>query len=132
MKKNAIIILPGRYAICRMTPDQELPKRPIEASFWSITSTSEELSLICAESNIPLNVRVEAGWRILGLAGPLDFNQIGVIAGVSTTLSEANISLFTISTFNTDYFLVKDADLGAATNALRAAGYQVGATKPLG
>jgi len=115
-----------------MTPDQELPKRPIEASFWSITSTSEELSLICAESNIPLNVRVEAGWRILGLAGPLDFNQIGVIAGVSTTLSEANISLFTISTFNTDYFLVKDADLGAATNALRAAGYQVGATKPLG
>jgi hypothetical protein len=131
MKKFPINILPGRYAVCRMTPDQDVPERPAGAVFWSLTSTTEELSLVCSEKNIPLNVRVEAGWRILALVGPLEFDQVGIIAGVSQTLSEANIGLFAVSTFNTDYFLVKEAELGAATIALRAAGYQVGATKPL-
>ena len=70
--------------------------------------------------------QVERGWRAICVAGPLDFALVGVLASLSGTLASAGVSIFAISTFDTDYILVKEDMLGAAREALAAAGHQVG------
>jgi hypothetical protein len=87
--------------------------------------TAEELCVVCPEGDVPADITTEAGWRALQVQGPLDFSQVGVLATLSAVLAEANISLFALSAFDTDYILVKGTSLERAIEALIQAGHQV-------
>jgi uncharacterized protein len=115
----------GRYCICRLGPDEPTPAWTALVSFCSLTRTGEELSIVCNQEAVPPDVRAERNWRLLGVQGPLDLSMIGVLAGLTTTLATAGVSIFAISTFDTDYLLLRDDDLHRALEALREAGYAV-------
>ena len=118
-------VLEDRLAICRLAPDSEVPSWATEAGFFSITRTTDELSIVCPAPNIPDEVICESGWRALVLEGPLDFSLVGILASVATPLAEAGVSVFAISTYDTDYLLVQEDSLGTAVAALRESGHGV-------
>lgn len=123
--------LPEPMAICRLDPSAEPPHDFSGASFWAITRTDEELSLMLPEKMAAdvkythLDWEVETGWRGLKIAGPLDFGMIGVIAGVSRPLAEAGIPIFVISTYDTDYIFVKEKHFLSACEVIRSEGHIV-------
>jgi hypothetical protein len=116
--------LAGRLAVCRLAPDAPLPAWA-SSDFVSITRTADELSVICAESEVPEEATAERGWRALKVEGPLPFEATGIMAGLTRPLAEAGIPLFAVSTYDTDYLLVKDTHLEAASDALEGAGHAV-------
>ena len=93
--------------------------------FLSITKTAEELSIVCLSGVIPESVKKDAGWKVLKIEGILSFGLVGVLAQVSAVLAEAEVSIFAISTYNTDYILVKNKDFDAAVVVLRNDGHEV-------
>jgi len=118
-------ILPGRMAVCRLSPTAPIPDWAGTSSLLAFVRTKDELCVVCAEGDVPANITAEPGWRTLQVQGPLDFSQVGVLASLATVLAEANISLFALSTFDTDYLLVKQSHLERAVEALTQAGHQV-------
>ena len=90
-----------------------------------MTRTAEELSIVCAAAAIPTGVRVVRGWRCLRVAGRLDFSLTGVLASIAAPLAAANVSIFAVSTSDTDYVLVPGESLTAAMEALSASGHEV-------
>lgn len=118
-------VLPQRLAICRLDANEPLPGWAQNGSFFSITRTADELSIVCEEGLNPSDILCESGWRALMLEGPFDFDQVGVLKSVLDALAGAKISIFAISTFETDYVLVRAADLEKAVSALRSAGHRV-------
>jgi hypothetical protein len=123
--KLSLTVLPGAYAISRLAADDPIPAWVTTAGFCSITRTAEELSIVAAEKATPDAARAERGWRVLKIAGPIDFSLTGVLASVLQPLAEARIGIFAISTFDTDYVLVRAEALEPAVAALRAAGHEV-------
>jgi hypothetical protein len=121
----AVTLLPDTLAVCRLDMDAPVPAWASSSEFSSITRTGEELSVVCPQSLVPDGVRCERGWRCLRVAGTMDFSMVGVVASLVTPLAEAGISVFVVSTFDTDYLLVKENDLEKATAALRAVGHGV-------
>lgn len=113
-----------RLAICQIR-NAVIPLWATQGEFFSICKTNEELSIVCDESNVPIEVDRELGWRALKVQGPLDFSLTGILASIATPLSEANIPIFAISTFNTDYVLVKEANLAKALGVLCRAGHTI-------
>lgn len=111
-------------AVYRLAPDAPLPSWATTGTFWSITRTPEELSVISEEQEIA-DVRSEGGWRSLRIQGPLSFTLIGVLAALIQPLADAEVGVFVCSTFDTDYLLVKAADLPRATEVLVGAGHEV-------
>ena len=115
---------PWRLAVCRFPADAALPAWVFhaEAQFWSLTRTPDELSLVCAEEDLPPSVdsNVERGWRAFALEGPVPFTTSGVISGLTAPLAEAGIGVFVISTYDTDYLLVKDTVFARASDLLAA------------
>lgn len=124
---NPLVIkaLSGRLAVCRLSPDASPPEWALAAPLYSVTRTEAELSVVCAEEAVPEGVRSECGWRALEVQGPLDFAMTGVMASLTAPLAAAQISVFTLSTFDTDYLLVRDSALEAAVEAFRAAGFLI-------
>lgn len=116
-------ILEGHYAIARLPADDAVPAWA-RGAFLSITRTSDELSIVCEEGNVP-DVIADRGWRCLKLAGPMPLDLTGIAAAFTRVLADAGVALFVISTHDTDYVLVRDTALEVATAALRAAGYVV-------
>jgi uncharacterized protein len=125
MPPLVISLLTLPIAVCRLEPDAEVPVWAMEGAFYSITRTMEELSIVCEERLVPADTRMEGGWRALKVEGPLDFSLTGILAVLSGTLARAGISLFAVSTFDTDYILIKAKDQQAALAALRQAGITV-------
>jgi hypothetical protein len=119
-----LVLLPGAFAVCRLPADAPLPAWGAGV-FVSVTRTPDELSVVCLADAAPDGVRCEKGWRRLRVAGELDFALVGVLASLMAPLAEAGVSVFVVSTFDTDYLLVKDADLARAVEALKAAGHTV-------
>lgn len=111
-------------AVCRLAADADAPTWA-SGEFVCVTRTPDELSIVCPEGNIPEDTPAERGWSALRVAGQLDFSLVGVLAGLTATLAEARISVFVISTYDTDYLLVKEADFSAAEQALVRAGHTV-------
>jgi len=111
--------LPDNYAVCRLDADAALPPWATASSFFSITRTPDELSIVCLHSSVPQGIRCERDWRCLHLAGQIPFTRVGVLASLVQPLAEEGISVFAISTFDTDYLLVKAADLPRTIDALR-------------
>ncbi len=124
-RKLTLHLLPGRFAVCRLAPRNSLPDWVPRAGFCSVTRTKDELSIVCNEENVPADVRAERGWRCLKLQGPFAFSEVGVLASVTQPLAGAEVSLFAISTFETDYVLIKEADVDRATTSLSATGHLV-------
>ena len=112
--------------VCQLPADAPIPSWAADAmAFISITRTPEELSIVCTEGLALKDVKQEAGWRAFKVEGPLDFALTGILASLLDPLAKAGISIFALSTFNTDYLLVKADKVEAATQALRAAGHGV-------
>lgn len=118
-------LLPGRYAVCRRGPDDLLAALPRSGDFLSVTRTADELSIVLPEAEVGAGVRAERGWRVLRVAGPLELSQVGVLAALAAPLAQDGVSIFAVSTFDTDYLLVKEDDLERAREALSAAGHTV-------
>src|SRR5690348_9325055 len=116
MHKLELILLPDLYAVCRLDKDASIPAS--SGGFLSITRTADELSVVCPQDLVPDGVRCERGWRGLRVAGTMNFTMIGVVASLVTPLAEAFVSVFVVSTFDTDYLLVKEHDLASALAAL--------------
>jgi hypothetical protein len=122
----ALAILPDPLAVCRLDADAAIPTWASSSEFFSITRTADELSVVCPQSLVPDGVRCEQDWRCLRVAGTMEFSMVGVMASLVTPLADAGISVFVVSTFDTDYLLVKENDLARATAVLRAMGHTVG------
>jgi hypothetical protein len=125
MQNLRLSVLPKSYAICRLAAKADLPEWAT-GQFLSITRTADELSIVCSQEDVPSGVQHELGWRCLQVEGPLEFSMVGVIASLANPLAKAGVSLFAVSTFETDYLLVKDDDLATAIDRLRQAGHVVG------
>ncbi len=121
-------LLSDRLAICRLDARAQAPVWAQQGNFTSITRTAEELSVICSEANVPSGTRCETGRRAFRIAGTLDFAAIGIVASLASTLAQAEISIFVISTYDTDYLMVSESDLEKAVKALEAAGHKVSGT----
>lgn len=112
-----LLLLQDRPAVCRMDPHAELPDWAPGASIFSLTRTPDELSIVCPEESVPADVTNEDRGRALKLEGPLDFSEVGILASVATPLAEAGVSIFTVSTYDTDYVLLKGERLESAVSA---------------
>ena len=123
-----LVRLSGAYAVARAAPETEVPAALLAgAGLVSVTRTAEELSLVAPEGALAGFDRVEPGWAAFRVAGRLDFAMTGVLADLSGALAGAGISLFAVSTWDTDYILVRAAAADAAAAAWRAAGHEVAA-----
>ena len=118
-------LLDGLFAVARLDADAEIPPWAHRGAFTTITRTPHELSIVCDEGGVPDEVAAERGWRCLGIDGPIAFETTGVAARFTGALAACGISIFVVSTFDTDYVLVKAAKAEAAVEALRDAGYDV-------
>ena len=113
-----------RYAICRLRPQATVPSWAEGGAFTSVTRTSDELSIVCAEANIPEEVKSDRGWRCFKIEGPLDLSLTGVLSSLLGPLAEAKVNILAISTYDTDYLLVKEEKAGRAVEVLRRAGHR--------
>lgn len=125
MPNLTLSILPVPLSICQLPASAPIPAWALTGEFYSITRTNDELSLVCPEASVPGDVPAESGWRALKVEGLLDFTLVGILAGLAGALAQAGISLFAISTYETDTILVKEARLSEAMKALSAAGYGI-------
>jgi uncharacterized protein len=120
-------VLPERLSVSRLPVTAPWPVPRPGTSFFSVTRTGDELSVVSGEDEAPSGdgVRVEPDWRALEVAGPLDFGMVGVMAALTAPLADVDVSVFVVSTYDTDYVLVHAAALERALEALRAAGHTV-------
>ena len=115
-----LILLPDSLAICRLPKDAAIPPWALAGEFYALCRNEEELSIVCPDGHPPVGTKADLGWRALKVQGPLPLGEIGVIGSLTTPLAEAGISVFVISTFDTDYLLIKEAQLSKAVRVLRA------------
>ncbi len=127
-----LLLLPGLFAVCQLDPKASLPVWATAGSsaLVSVTRTANELSIVCAQEDAPDDVRSERDWRCLMVQGQLDFSLTGVLSALLAPLAEAGVSIFALSTFDTDYLLVRAAQLDLAVETLSAAGHLVAAAEP--
>ena len=117
--------MPGRFAIAQLAADAPVPDWATEGAFSCVARTPEELSVIVSETFVPDDVRAERDWACVAVVGPLPFETTGIMAGLAQTLAEAEVPILTLSTFHTDYLLVRSGELERSLDALRAAGHEV-------
>jgi hypothetical protein len=117
-----VAVLEGTLAICRLRATDRIPSWALELheGFVSITRTPDELSIVCAQEAVPPDTEVEEDWRALMLPGPIPFEATGVLAAMTVPLAEAGIPIFAISTYDTDYVLVRAKNVERALHVLHA------------
>jgi len=124
-KKLTLELMDESFAIHSLPVNSEIPATVFKASVYFIAKTYEEVSIVVPESIDIDSDDVESGWRALEVVGPLGFSLTGILSNISTILANEKISIFAISTFDTDYILVKENTVETAINALRDNQYQV-------
>ena len=124
-RRLTLKILPNRMSVCRLDADAPLPDWIDQSGFYSITRTAEELTIVCEETLVVPGITGNSGWRCFKVEGPLDFSETGIIFSLTQPLAQNAISVFVISTFDTDYLMVKEKDLAKAIDVLNAAGHWV-------
>lgn len=120
-----LIALDGPFAVCRLPADAVLHDWATRGPFFSVTRTADELSVVCREVDVPDDVRCERGWVCFRVAGAMPFTAVGILAGLTVPLATAGVGVFAVSTFDTDYLLVKASDRERTVDAWRAAGHRV-------
>jgi hypothetical protein len=118
-------VVPGPLAMVRLAANAAVPPWAMQGGFFSVTRTDDELSIVCPTDRVPSGVRAETGFRALKVHGPFALSEIGVLAALAAPLAAAKVSVFVISTFETDYLLVNEKQLPTAAAALRSDGHQV-------
>jgi hypothetical protein len=113
-----LILLPDSLAICRLPQDAPIPQWALAGDLYAVFRSEDELSIVCPDGHPPAETKADSGWRALKVQGPLPLTEIGVIASLSAPLAAAGIAVFVISTFDTDYLLIKEADLSKAVRVL--------------
>ena len=132
MSSLTLQLFPEKYLVCRFSPDIQAANiwLPMEG-FWSLTRTPDEVSLVLPEGNVlPSGAVVEEDWRMFRVAGTMAFELVGVLAELSSVLAVANVSIFVLSTYNTDYLLVKSDQLQRALTILKKADYAIEEWQP--
>ena len=117
-KKLNMKLLKEKYGVCRLDKNEHIPNWGVDGELYSITKTEDELSIVCLQDNIPENIQCEKDWRVLKIEGPLDFSLVGILAEISNLMAKNSISIFAISTYDTDYILVKEKDIEKAVMVL--------------
>jgi hypothetical protein len=117
-------ILPERLAVCQLPPGTRVPEWALWGGFFCVTGTEDEVSMVCEERQVADEVRAEKGWIGLKLEGPFPFTMTGVLASFLQPLAETGIPIFAVSTFDTDYVLIKGEHLKQAVKALDEAGHE--------
>ncbi|HOQ09162.1 MAG: ACT domain-containing protein [Syntrophomonadaceae bacterium] len=125
MQPQKLSIMKDTLAICRLDRDARLPQWALGSSFYSCTRTDSELSIVCLQEGVPADVLCEKGWRCLKVDGPLDFSLTGILTSLAAPLSAAGISIFAISTYDTDYLLLKEEQLDSAIRTLQQYGHHI-------
>ena len=120
-----LTILQERFAISRLAPNAALPAWATQGAFYSVTRTFDELSIIAEESRVPAGTQSQPGWRVLKVRGPFALYEVGVLASLTAPLADARVSLFVVSTFDTDYLLVTQEQLTSAIVTLERAGHSI-------
>jgi hypothetical protein len=123
--KLSLVILRDLFAVCKLRADENIPDWVLSGSFCSLTRTLDELSIVCPQEFVPEEVEAVRGWKSLKVEGKLDFNLVGILSSLTSSLAEVGISVFAISTYDTDYLFVKERDLDRGVAALRKAGHDV-------
>jgi hypothetical protein len=123
----SLTLLPERLAVCRLDPlDTGAPlPQPTPGNLWSVTRTADEVSVVLPEEEALPEWKIEPGWRGFKVAGPLAFGLTGVVSSLTQPLAQAGVPVFVISTFDTDYLLVKEENLDRAREVLAVAGHEV-------
>jgi hypothetical protein len=126
-RMDALPLVPveGIFAVCKLSHDVPLPAWAAGSSFLSVTRTADELSVVCSQGAVPDGVQCDRGWRCLRVSGTLDLSLVGVLASMVGPLSDAAISVFVLSTFDTDYLLLKERDFGRAVEVLLRHGHSI-------
>ena len=119
-----ITLLPSNYAVCRLDPAAAAPDWP-RGDFVSISRTADELSIVCDSESVPPDVKAERDWRCFKVEGPIPFEVVGVAAAITKALADAKVSVFFVSTYDTDYLLVRSSAVSAAITALRSARFDL-------
>lgn len=122
-KKPKLSVLEDLFTIHRFPANFDIPKQIYESKFYSISKTEDELSIVCDSSILLNSEETETGWSCIKVLGPLDFSLTGILADISAVLAKAEISIFALSTFDTDYILVKSEQILFAKDALLTSGY---------
>jgi uncharacterized protein len=117
-------IVEGVFAVCRLSPSESVPAWAVAGDWWAATKTHDELSVVCSQEFVPADVTAERDWRIIKVVGPLDFALVGILSALTKPLADAGISIFAVSTFDTDYLLVKEKDFLNAVTALKSVGME--------
>lgn len=118
-------ILPGTFMICRLEPKAVIPDWASAGSFISVTRTGDELSIVCSDANVSEGLKSDRGWSCFKVAGPIDLSLTGVLASLISPLAEARINIFAISTYDTDYLLVKKEKRTRAEEVLIRSGHRL-------
>lgn len=123
--KLTMKLLKEKYSVCRFDKNNTIPTWAANGDFFSITKTEDELSIVCLKDNVPNGVKCETDWKILKVEGPLDFSLVGILSSISSLMAREKISIFALSTYDTDYILIKENDIDAAINTLIKNNYAV-------
>lgn len=111
------------FSVCKLA---DITKINYEDEYWFLSKTDEEVSLVCQTRFVPDNsIEKDDGWKAFRIQGILDFSLIGILSKISTILAENKIGIFAVSTFNTDYILVKENNYKLALEKLKEAGYKI-------
>lgn len=124
-KKLTLKILKNRYSVCRLNKNDEIPKWIFQEEFFSITRTDDELSIVCLQDKIKEDIKCEKDWKVLKIEGPLDFSLVGILSRISTLMANNDISIFAISTYDTDYILIKEESIKRAIEVLENNNYNI-------
>lgn len=124
-KKLPLDVLPERFGICRFSPNASVPNWALTSPFYSVTRTPEEVSVVCHEEFIPQETSCEKGWRCLKVQGPIDFSETGILSSLAQPLARADISIFSLSTYDTDYLFIREGDLQKAIDILVRNGFSI-------
>jgi hypothetical protein len=123
MAKPALHVLDQPFSIHRLSPDAEIPSAVLACTFHWIARTDEETSIVCPSSVMVAGARTQPGWSCIKVIGPIDFAVTGLLAEISRVLAEAGISIFALSTFDTDYLLVPSSRIEEAVTLLARGGF---------
>lgn len=118
-----LVVVPGQWAVCRFTPGTDVSV--LQEYLFTVVWTPEETSVVCRYDVAPSAVPTQGPFAMLKVQGPLDFSLTGIMASLTKPLADAGISIFAVSTYDTDYLLVRVERLHDATTALQAAGFQI-------
>jgi hypothetical protein len=117
--------IPGSFAVCRLPAGSPVPSWSTQGAVFSVTATPEELSVVCLASQVPADIKHEGGWACFKLVGPFPFAETGILASFIQPLAVHSIPIFAVSTFDTDYVLVKESSVEATLEALHEAGHRL-------